>query len=469
MGLAYVVVLIICAAFTGRVAQDPFTDGDLFWQKHLGEYVLAHHALPTTLGTETFAAPGVPWTPQEWLLGIAAFLAISHGALWVLAIAIGFVLAAALLISAVRAQRFGGTILPVAIATVLLALDLEGSFGIRAQVLAWPLFALLLFALDLEGPAVFTVLAVIAAWANVHASVMLALPIVWIDALTTLFRRGIGDAETRRRLALALLAPLATLATPLGVRLPLYAIMLVQSPIRHSIDEWQPLALHHAFFWSGGAPMIALIALCIRRLWRERPRDLICGVVLLIMSIGAVRNAALLGIVLCPLAARAIDMLFERFAWWPVNPIRDEGPRWLAIGGSMAVAVLVFFVTWKTPLQKDAWVPPVATFDRLAASPQDHRVFCYDFSICSIALDHPNLQVFMDGRADPYPLSIWNDFNIIRGAHRDWANLLDVYKIDIVLAKRGDPLDKALTKRRGWTALPKVDRCCQAFVRPPPV
>jgi hypothetical protein len=463
MGLAYVIVAIVSAAFTGRLVARPFVDGDLFWQKHLGAYVLAHHALPTALGSETFTAPGAAWTPQEWLLGVAAQLAFSHGLGWALAVAAGASLAATMLFCAYRARRMGASGLAVAVAMALLAIELEGSFGIRAQVFAWLPLAALLAVLDLPGGWVFLALPVVALWANIHGSVLLAVPLVWIDAALAILRNG-DSPQARRRLVLALLVPLATLATPFGIALPIFAWRLFHSPIRHAIYEWQPLAWRHDFFWGGGAPMLALVLVCLRTLWKQRPRDLLWAGVLLVMTIQASRNAALLGIVLAPLAARAIDVIMSRWAWWPLDLLRSRGAQRLAIVAAAIGSVLVFAISLRQPPRADAWLPPVATFKRLAELPGDRRVFCFDFSVCSLALDYPNLFVFMDGRVDAYPLPLWTDFDTIRNASRGWDAQLARYRIDTVVAGKDDSLDRALSSRRDWLALPLMDRCCRAYV-----
>jgi len=468
MALVYLVVLIIFAAFTGRAMREPYGDGDLFWQKHLGAYVVNHRALPNGLDATTFTAPGAPWTPQEWLFGVIAHLGIANNDLWILAVLAGAVLSAALLISARRAARWGASPTAIAIVLALLAVDLGGAYGIRAQVFAWPFFALLLLTLDLSGLAVFLALAVVAAWANFHASVLIAIPIVWIDAACAwLF--GAGVNERLRRSVLALLVPFATLATPLGLRLPLYALMLVRSPIRQSIDEWQHLTFsyHHAFFWVGGVPLVLLAASCARTLWKERPRDVICTALLAAMTVAAIRNAALTGIVAAPLAARSIDLIFARFAWWRPDPLRDRGLRVAAVCATAVASAFVYVASVRAPVKASTWLPPVATFERIAALGPNRRVFCYDFSTCSIALDYPNLRVFMDGRADPYPLWVWNDFNDIRTVKTDWRWLLNYFDVDTVVVKIDDRLDKALKTRRDWRALPRVDRCCRAYVRHP--
>ena len=224
---------------------------------------------------------------------------------------------------------------------------------------------------------------------------------------------------------------------------------------------------HDAFFWTGGVPLIGLTALCIRTLTKERPRDVAVAALLFVMAIGAVRNAPLVGMAVAPLAARSIDLILGRFAWWPLDPLRERGPRILALCGAAVASALVFVASVRAPIEASTWTPPVATFERLASMGGERRVFCYDFSTCSIALDYPNLRVFMDGRADPYPIWVWNDFNDIRAARPDWMWLLDRFAVDTVVAKINDPLDKALRKRRDWKALPRLDRCCRAYVRPP--
>lgn len=465
MALAYVVVLIVFAAFTGRTMRAPYGDGDLFWQKHLGAYVVSHRALPHALDQTTFTAPGAPWAPQEWLLGVAAYLAIPHGDLWVLAVLAGIALSIALLVTARRAAHFGASSIAIAVVLALLAVDLGASYGIRAQVFAWPLFALLLLTLDAEGPAIFWALLVVAAWANVHASVMLAIPIVWIDAAVA-WLGGAQRGERMRRTALALVVPFAALATPLGIRLPEYALMLVRSPIRSSIDEWQPISWHHTFFWIGGFPLIVLAILAARTLAKERLRDVVVAAVLLVMAIGAVRNVALLGIVTAPLAALAIDVLFARLKWRLPDLMRERGLRIVASCAAVVASAFVFFASLRAPIAASTWLPPVATFERIALLGPERRVFCYDFSTCSIALDYPNLRVFIDGRADPFPQWVWNDFNDVRTVKPNWMWVLDRFAVDTVVAKIDDPLDKAIRKRPGWTALPRLDRCCRAYVRP---
>jgi hypothetical protein len=470
MALAYVAVAIICAAFAGKAIKSPYVDGDLFWQKHLGAYVLAHHRLPSALGHETFSAPGAPWIPQEWLLGIVDAIAVQHNAMWMLGIAAALALGLALLLSIARARRFGASPSAVVVCSILTAVNAEGSFGIRAQVFAWPLFVALLLLLDVSGAAVFLAVPLVIVWANMHASVAIAIPIVWIDALAKLYACGWRSGETRRRLLLSAIVPFATLATPLGVKLPQYALMLVGSPIRHLIDEWQPIGLAHHFFWFGAVPMLLAVVLCARTVARERPRDVLLIVILTAMTIQAVRNAALLGFVLMPVAASALDVLLGRFAFWKRDLLQSPGPRRLAILGGAALTAVVFVVGVRGAPGAATWHPALDTFTKLSALRGEQRLFCYDFAVCSPALDFPKLRIYMDGRADPYPPKVWEDFNVLRYAKPGWLDLVRDYKINAFYVKRGDKLDKALASGGAWHTIATRDTCCRLYVpgAPPP-
>ena len=121
-------------------------NGDLYWQRWLGDAILQTHRLPTALGPETFASPGAPWVPQEWLLSVLVALAAHQGLFVPLALLVA-VVPIGILLSIYFRSRNGAT--PEAIAIVLLfcGVALAASFGVRAQVLGWGCFAAFLLLL----------------------------------------------------------------------------------------------------------------------------------------------------------------------------------------------------------------------------------------------------------------------------------------------------------------------------------
>jgi hypothetical protein len=90
--------------------------------------------------------------------------------------------------------------------------------------------------------------------------------------------------------------------------------------------------------------------------------------------------------------------------------------------------------------------------------------------VCSPALDFPNLRIFMDGRADPYPLKVWDDFNTLRYGKADWPDVAAAYRIDAFYVKRGDKLDKALAISGVWHTIATAETCCRLYLpgAPPP-
>ena len=87
---------------------------------------------------------------------------------------------------------------------------------------------------------------------------------------------------------------------------------------------------------------------------------------------------------------------------------------------------------------------------RSRASPGDHRVICTDFAWCGLLVGKPGTQVFIDGRADPYPDKVWDDYITINRLRPGWRSLLAANRVDTVVAGRDAPLDQALAAAGGW-------------------
>jgi hypothetical protein len=453
-------IALFCAYLTGNRLAHPFIDGDLFWQRRLGEYVLAHHAIPSALGADTFTAAGAPWVAQEWLLGVVAALAFGHKAVWALSLFAGTAVFVALLLTAFRAKRAGASMYSTLAALLFAGICLEGPFAIRAQVLAWPLLAALLLALDGEDIAVLWTVPVTIAWANLHASVMLAVPIVWLDTIVHAVTHGVHDRGTRTRMLASFLVPVATLATPLGTKLPVYAVALLNSPIRQYIAEWQPLTGVNTQVIAGLLPLVAIVVYGARTLWRQRPRDLVLAAIMAVLTLLSVRSIALFAIV----AAVPASLVVAAGETWS-NPLSS---RKYAATIALVTILLIPVTGWiafRAHPMIQPWEAPRTSIDALAHMPGAHRLFCAEFSWCALALGDPNVKVFLDGRADPYPLPVWQAFATIAALQPGWLETLDRYRVNALVVASSDPLADALRNTAGWRLTPQLDSCCVLFVR----
>jgi hypothetical protein len=77
-------------------------------------------------------------------------------------------------------------------------------------------------------------------------------------------------------------------------------------------------------------------------------------------------------------------------------------------------------------------------------------VYCADFAWCSLAVGKPNVSVFLDGRADPYPIAVWDDFLTILRPEPLWQSTVKKHGIDTLVVARDSDLDQVVARTPGW-------------------
>jgi hypothetical protein len=437
MRTAYVVSIIFFARFLAAAVAEPRNDGDISWQKWLGQFILTHHELPRRLGAETYTAAGAAWVPQEWAIGVAVALADSAHAFWLLAVAASLCGVAVILIAARTAQLRGATTSGVLLTAILCGFGILGSFGVRAQVAGWLAFAVVLY-LDTKGDRArrWAPLAILL-WANLHASAPLGVAFL---AMRAAFDR------TRGNVIIAAAAFLALLCTPLGAAMPIYALDLLHAPFKHWINEWQPTTIDLV---PAAGVFVAIIILMLRGLPQRRfDAALSCGTV--IFAFIAARNVPLATIVLAPIAAARLTS-----TGWTLPTLDAARPRLVQIGISLAVAGVaatgIFWHMQSLSAFKDGSLPFKAMDVAAATGPS--RLFCEDFAWCGLALGRPGLRTFLDGRCDPFPAKVWNDYVGVLHAGPKWSEILTRTKTDLVLTWRDRPLAQLLKERKEWRVL----------------
>jgi hypothetical protein len=448
MNYAIPIVILFAARFFTAAVFAPPLDGDLAWQRWLGAWIVVHGAIPRTLGSETFTAPGAAWTPQEWAFGLAAYAGSSGVAkivfeLFPVACAVG-----ALIAVAYRCEKRGCTPVASACAVMLCGLALDESFGVRAQVVGWFCFAIYLVALEARPPKLIAALAIAAVWSNLHGSAMLACAIAGIFVVATLLEERAFTVPVRNAAIFAALTPLAISLNPFGIGLPLYAIELFRSPIRPLIQEWRPSTVHEMSLLYGDLPMLLIVgAIGIRgkRIWLDRL--LVATFTALVFT--AARHMAIFGIVLAPIFARALSDVLE--------PILGAAPaaqarRWMGLVLGAAALVLAAGVSAArvSELRAAKDKMPYAEMARLAAEPGAHNVFCADFAWCSHVLRYSNERSFLDGRADPFPPRVWTAYSDIAFVRPGWRDQLHETGTNAVIATSGSALDQALARAAEW-------------------
>jgi len=383
--------------------------------------------------------------PQEWIFGVAVALATNAGAFVVLSLAVSAIPLAILASIYGRARAIAS---PAAggIVVLVCGVALLESFGARAQVLGWGALAAFVAFLERRDRWYYAAFPTAVVWANLHASVALAPVLVLARLAATLVDGGSSAVRRSRDLPMLGAVALAMFCTPFGWRLPYLALTLATSPIRHYIQEWQPPNLHDASFVYGALPIALLILAGKRATLAGLKQQSFPAMLMFVAALLAFRNTALFAIVAAPLAARGLDAIVPRIGAADAKARELEPVALVAI--VLAIAGSAFGLA---RIQAHEPPPlPGAAIASLARDRAGHRLFCENFTWCSMALQYPNLRVFIDGRCDGYPLDVWRQYVTTMEMRPSWRAPLVRYRVDSVLAQRGSPLATALDRSQAW-------------------
>lgn len=448
MKIAAAVAAIFCARFLIGAWFYAGQDGDLAWQQWLGTYVLHAHRLPQHLGNETFTAPGAHWIPQEWAFSVAVAWLTAAKRFAVLAVLSTAAAIGALLLTAYRSHRRGASTFATAFVTACTGFAMLQAFGVRAQIFGWLFLALVLLLLDVETVWVFLAIPLVALWANLHASALIAPVLVAAWAFGTWIEDRAWTARVQRNCTLTAGCALAVCLTPLLWNLPLYALTLETSAIRSAIAEWQPPDIGFSAFFAGLLPLLALCCYFGIAAPRQRWRDGMLFAVAALISGIAVRHIPIAALVIAPMAAARLSTALPASA--RINAIMQERfSETLIFVSSALVCGLIVINLAHVPQISGVTVPrgAVAT---LSALPGMHNLYCEDFAWCSLALERKNLRTFLDGRCDPFPANVWKDYLAVQRVSPRWSSVLSRWNVDAVLVDKHNSLAQAIALRRDW-------------------
>jgi hypothetical protein len=169
----------------------------------------------------------------------------------------------------------------------------------------------------------------------------------------------------------------------------------------------------------------------------------------LVLVLGAARNIAIFGLAAGPIVALGLSRTVAWFARDETPAPRDPRAAWMLPAFSVVLAVVVAGVLLGSANRVDdkPVEPAIVALERL---PGVHRVFCADFAWCSFLIGVPRERVFLDGRADPYPTPVWDDFATIVRLRPGWDERLAAHRVNVVLVERDAPLDQALQLTPAW-------------------
>jgi hypothetical protein len=329
------------------------------------------HGLPRT-GDLTMWTHGVAWVDQQWLAQAFFGGLADVGGVRLALVAHAFLLIAAFALALACSRRFGGSVRSVALVALLALPALLLDWVLRAQSLAYVLFALLVGLLVSDSRRssrrVYIALPMLVVWANVHGSVLLGAALVVLRGITLLpanWRRGIA------LMALPLLCAVASPYGPLGL-VHYYRSLLFNPLLALLVPEWARTApsLRTGAFYLLGFLGVWLLGRCRRDL---RTFEALALLFLLAAGLLAVRNMVWFCLAAMIITPRLLDQTGN-------GRQPGEAPRLVRVGLPLvacAAALIAFIVGVGRASSHEAYYPSTAAaaVARAAAEDPSMRVF----------------------------------------------------------------------------------------------
>jgi hypothetical protein len=399
----------------------------------------------------TFSMAGQPWLNQQWgaelILG-ALFRPLQwRGLCLVRAALVSFAAGT----TYTRTRREDGAPLVAGCLTLgalIVAITLPGALALRPQLLAVPLFVAatwLIHQRESYPDRLFALPVIGIIWANVHGSFFLLPLLLVIAALDDLVARR----RTLKRTACLAVVTLATpLVSPWGIGTYRYVAQLATSPIvRDVVDEWKPLVTQFPAWLLFASAMIAG-ALVILRRGSRRPsvEESVTLVVFTLLAIWSGRNLIWWLLTVPPVVGALLA------GWAPGGRFSLRASMVISIALVLLVLIGVIRVASLEPQEALLSEAPVGVTKalRTSASP-GARVFdgrwgsWFEFSVTST-------QMFVDSRAEFFPIGVWDDYFHVSNAEPGWQQVLDRWDVGVVVAAKDHDaaLIQAIRSDQDW-------------------
>lgn len=393
----YVAALAPVAALSlARIPDDLNQDG---WLGLVAGRYVAHGGVPHH-DYFNVLTHGTRWIDQQWLAQWAIYALHQAGGMALYCIAYVGLVVGGLAMAIAAARKLGAAerhVLWVLPFTGFLYF--AGSFQIRTQGFAYPLFAgtLWLLASEVRAPTrrrVYLVFPLLVLWGNLHGSVTMGVGLASLYGITLLFfdlragwhrrRPQIG----RRTLAFLIGPALCLLLTPYGLSIIGYYKATILNPgFSKLVTEWQPVT-------SIAVIAIPFFGLTFAIMWllgrSGRRTPLFYHLALVVLAIGgvfAVRNITWFGLAVLILVPGLLSQLL---------PARGHATRRPAVNLSLALVALVMML--------GAAVAVAAKPPRWFERGYDQRALA---SVAAFTEHHPGARIFSDVRFSDWLL--WHD------------------------------------------------------------
>lgn len=453
-------------------------ESDSFYHIKTGEIISQSGQVPLT-DPFSYLSGGARWITHEWLSEVIFYWVWRVGGFWFLmafVALIGALTYYTLLRSAVRAGADQN--LSLLLLFVLGGLTFELWIP-RPQIFSYLLFALLMLILERyrrtgEKKRLAWLLPVFLAWANMHASVILGLGVVFLYAL--------GEAVSGRwerakwLLAGAFFSAGASLLNPNGLSALLYSSAIKDTAALFNVTEWKSVTSYlylpeaKIFLLEMAAVGFVLIFWFLVRRPSRMITPLFAVFACAALPFLSIRHVAYWPLVSLPFFAAAVSEWAEKF--------RERVPEkimWRVVLAAGVAFAAFRFGTFPRSYYNPATVPVLAADFVERVGLKGPLFNLYNEGGYLIWRFYPGEKVSIDGRSEVYDRSAAEEFFSVIRAEGEWEKLVDEkYRINyFFLAYRPDSLKNSIAPlvlelfRKKWPLVYWDDNIV-IFARPAP-
>jgi len=459
-------------------------DGDTGWHIRTGQYILAHHAVPTR-DLFSFSKPNAPWFAWEWLSDVALAALFQLGGLKAITLAAGTLIALYATLLLRYALWLGANALLAALFT-LLAVGASSMHFLARPHLFTLLFlpaCLWLVQADLRKNTrwIWWLIPVSALWTNLHGGFFIFLACLALLMAGQAVESWLGRARWTAVWRLSILlagCTLASLINPYGIQLHKHVLEYLRSDwIRNVIQEFQAPTFRSEGQLQFEALLVAGLVVTGLLLKQRRCGEAFCILFLAHSSLISVRHAPLYAAVAAPLIAAQLSV------WWgiwaerlprqsvvrilrqigqDIRPAFRRNTLWPALV-ILVLAALDAPLKWPRdfpsenfPLDMIHAHADVLQSGRLLTTDQWGDYIIYSF--------YPKQKVFVDGRSDFYGEALGKQYLHLTQGDYDWRAILERYRFQVALLPVELPLSTLLKLDPDWR-LASDDHHTVLFVR----
>jgi hypothetical protein len=479
----FIIVLVGILTGKGHLLQD----ADTGLHVRVGEYIIDNFTVPTH-DIFSHAIPPPAWTAHEWLAELIFAVIYKPFRLTGVVVFTAFIIAAIYAIL-FKFLRSSGVSMMVAVLIVVLAASASTIHWLaRPHIFSLLLVLIWYIILDTfqykHKNYLYVLPFLMLLWANLHGSFMMGFMLLIVYIAGNFLKAHFveeqrRDANHRAKLLILFffLCLLASLLNPQFYKILFFPFTLTTNTfITDYIYEWLSPNFHGFLIYEYMLLlMILVLGISTKRL---NAIEAILVLIFTHLSLFAARYIPLCAIIVSPIIGKQIDRIIEELKGKGLLKgiistsdnlaAVDSMTKWNLWSIVAVAAVFLMCLIGKVNYQFDKKKMPVDAVQFLKNQKIEVRVFnSYVFGSYIIYAAWPQIEVFIDGRADMYNNQQTEEYLKVARVKRGWEDVLKKYDITWIIYNNESALSSVLLERDDWRLI-YSDRVANIFVKKTP-